>query len=287
MVSTPMAVGGPAPTELAVAGPGGRALTALVRRPVPGVAPDRRCAVIQIHGGAWAIGAPAMLARRSAELANHGFTAVAVEYRLTGEAPWPAQLHDVKRAIRHVRANAEALGVDPDRIVLQGHSAGAHLALMAAGTADDPAWDPPATEADPHAGVSSAVAAVVAFYPPTDLRTSPSAGRLLGEGYDPAVAAAASPITHVGSGFPPTLLLHGLDDAMVPPASSQAMHDALAAAGVPAELHLYAGQIHEFDAGATLCTLAQHEAAVFVERHLLDPQRFDAEQAADNPLWPR
>ena len=287
MASTPMAVGSPAPTEVAVAGPDGRTLTARVVRPVPGVAPDRRCAVIQIHGGGWAIGAPAMLARRSAELANHGFTAVAVEYRLTGEAPWPAQLHDVKRAIRHVRANADALGVDPDRIVLQGHSAGAHLALMAAGTADDPAWDPPSSEADPYGGVSSAVAAVIAFYPPTDLRTSPSAVRLLGEGHDPAAAAAASPVAHVGPGFPPTLLLHGLDDAMVPPASSQAMHDALAAAGVSAELHLYAGQIHEFDAGATLCALTQHAAAVFVERHLLDAARYDAEQAAENPLWTR
>lgn len=287
MVSTPMAVGGPAPAELVVAGPGGRPLTARVTRPVPGVAPDRRCAVIQIHGGGWALGAPAMLARRSAELANHGFTAVAVEYRLTGEAPWPAQLHDVKRAIRHVRANADSLGIDPARIVLQGHSAGGHLALMAAGTADDPAWDPPATEPDPHGEVSSAVAAVVAFYPPADLRSGPSAVRLLGEGHDPAVAAAASPITHVGAGFPPTMLLHGLDDATVPPASSQALYDALAAAGVPAELHLYAGQIHEFDAGATMCALTQHEAAVFVERHLLDPQRFDAEQAAENPLWPR
>ncbi len=287
MVSTPMAVGGPAPTELAVAGPGGRTLTALMSRPVPGVAPDRRCAVIQVHGGGWANGAPAMLARRSAELANHGFTAVAVEYRLTGEAPWPAQIHDVKRAIRLVRANADSLGVDPDRIVLQGHSAGGHLALLAAGTADDPAWDPPADEAGPHHGVSSAVAAVVAFYPPADLRTSPAAARLLGEGHDPASAAAASPITHVGAGFPPTMLLHGLDDALVPPASSQALYDALRGAGVAAELHLYTGQIHEFDAGATMCALTQHEAAVFVERHLLDPRRFDAEQAAENPLWPR
>ena len=126
-----------------------------------------------------------MLARRSAELVGHGFTAVAVEYRLTGEAPWPAQLHDVKRAIRHVRANANALGVDPDRIVLQGHSAGAHLALLAAGTADDPAWDPPGSEYGTGAGapgdeVSCAVAAVVAFYPPTDLRTGPLGRPLAG-----------------------------------------------------------------------------------------------------------
>ena len=131
------------------------------------------------------------------------------------------------------------------------------------------------------------MAAVVAFYPPTDLRQGPSAARLLGEDHDPAVAAGASPVTHVHEGFPPTLLFHGLDDAMVPPASSETMRVALAAAGVPVELHLYAGQIHEFDAGATMCALTQHEAAVFVERHLLDPERYDAEQAADNPVWGR
>ena len=76
-----------APTP--IPGPAGRTLNALVTRPAAG-AVDRRCAVIQVHGGAWTIGAPAMLARRSAELAGHGFTAIAVEYRLTGEAPWPA-----------------------------------------------------------------------------------------------------------------------------------------------------------------------------------------------------
>lgn len=288
------------PIELPILTPSGRTLTALVTGPAPvsGVAANG-CAVIQIHGGGWELGAPATLARRSRELAGHGFTAIAVEYRLTGEAPWPAQLHDVKRAIRHVRANAASLGIDPDLIVLEGHSAGGHLALMAAGTADHPEWD----ETDPGAGsgsspglgtgsaggdgVSCSVAAVVAFYPPTDLRQGPSSVRLLGPNPDPAVAAGASPIVHVRAGFPPTMLLHGTDDAVVPVSSSETFHRALVEAGVASELHLYAGQIHEFDAGATFCALTQHEAAVFFERHLLDSDRYQAEQAADNPLWGR
>lgn len=268
--------------ELTIPGPSGRSSTALLTPPADPAA-AKRCAVIQIHGGGWALGAPAMLARRSAELAGHGYTAVAVPYRFVAEAPWPAQLHDVKRAIRYVRANAAGLGVETDRIVLEGHSAGGHLALMAAGTADRAEWE----ESGADTSVSCAVAAVVAFYPPTDLRQGPSSERLLGPDPDPAVAAGASPISHVHPGFPPTMLVHGTADTLVPPASSETFHRALAEAGVPAELHLYADQIHEFDAGATYCALTQHAAAVFFERLLLDPARYDAEQAADNPLWPR
>lgn len=274
----------PAPlaVELSIPGADGSPLSALLTPPADPAA-SKRCAVIQVHGGGWALGAPAMLARRSAELSRHGYTAIAVSYRFVADAPWPAPLHDVKRAIRYVRANAAGLGVETDRIVLEGHSAGGHLALIAAGTAGQPEWDEPGADA----AVSCAVAAVVAFYPPTDLRQGGSAVRLLGDDPDPAVAAGASPITHVHPGFPPTMLVHGTADALVPVASSESFHRALVEAGVASELHLYAGQIHEFDAGATYCALTQHAAAVFFDRLLVDPARYDAEQAADNPLWPR
>ncbi len=268
--------------DLPIETPSGHTLLARLTRPDAGVV-DHRCAVLQIHGGGWHLGVPAMLARRSQELAGRGFTAIAIAYRLVPEAPWPAQLHDVKCAIRHVRANAASLGVDPDRIVLEGHSAGGHLALLAAGTADRPEWD----GGGAHADTSSAVAAVVAFYPPTDLRNGGAASRLLGDRASAQDTAAASPITHVHPAFPPTMLLHGTADAMVPHSSSEAMHAALQHAGVYSELHLYGGQIHEFDAAATMCALTQHEAATFFERTVIDPGRFDAEQAADNPLWGR
>lgn len=270
------------PTSVTMDQPSGRALVALHHPPAVGCEPQRT-AVLQVHGGGWRLGAPAMLARRSAELARHGFTALAVEYRLLDEAPWPAQLHDVKAAIRWVRAHAAQLEIDPEHIVIEGHSAGGHLALLAAGTADDAAWEGDGC----HPEASSAVAAVVAFYPPTDLRDPERGARLLGADHDGATAAAASPLTHARAGFPPTMLVHGLADTMVPPAASEAMHRALLDAGAISELHLFAGEIHEFDAGATMCSVTQHLAAAFFERHVVDPARFEAEAAADNPLWGR
>mgnify|MGYP000894279649 CR=1 FL=1 len=106
----------------------------------------RGAAAILVHGGGWVQGSKAMLAEHAKALAREGFTVFVPEYRLTPEALWPAQIHDVKRAIRWVRAQAPRLGFDADKIVLQGHSAGAHLVLLAAGTAGDDRLDPP--EAD-------------------------------------------------------------------------------------------------------------------------------------------
>ena len=77
---------------------------------------------------------------------------------------------------------------------------------------------------------------------------------------------AVSPLTYAQPQFPPTLLLHGLRDEMVPPGASQQFHDALQACGATSELHFFAGQIHEFDAAASLCALTQDAAAVFVDR---------------------
>ena len=93
-----------------------------------------RTAVILLHGGGWRGGNKEMMEVFGPELARHGFVALAAEYRLLGEAPWPAQIEDVKASIRWVRANADQLGIDPNKIALQGFSAGGHLSLLAAGT---------------------------------------------------------------------------------------------------------------------------------------------------------
>ena len=108
----------------------------------PGLGPDdeenRHTAVLLLHGGGWRFGDISMMDIFGPELAKLGFTAIAPEYRLIGESPWPAQLEDVKSAIRWTRANAASLNIKPDNIALQGFSAGAHLALMAGGTPDRP-----------------------------------------------------------------------------------------------------------------------------------------------------
>ena len=124
---------------------------------------DYHTAVLQLHGGRWRYGNRKMMADHARSLSELGFTCLPTEYRLLGEAPWPAALHDVKTAIRWTRANADRLGVDPHRIVLQGCSAGTYLALMAAGSNGRAEWEGQGG----HAEVSSIINAIVSIYPVT------------------------------------------------------------------------------------------------------------------------
>ena len=147
--------------------------------------------------------------------ARAGRIAVAsVDYRLSGEATWPAQLHDAKAAVRWLRARADELGIDPDRIAAWGESAGGHLAELLGLTDDDPALEGDVGITGP----SSAVAAVAAWYAPsdvaavaTDLGADPAdpttrEALLLGApaAAVPEPAAQASPITHVYAGLRPS-----------------------------------------------------------------------------------
>ena len=124
-----------------------------------------RTAVLLLHGGGWQQGDRSQLKGYGIALARFGYVCVCSEYRLSQERSWPAQLNDVKAAMRWLRANAARLGVDENRICVSGNSAGAHLALMLAAAKDGQ------LEGDGgNAAVSSRCAAVVAIYPPTLLR---------------------------------------------------------------------------------------------------------------------
>ncbi|MDQ3106991.1 MAG: alpha/beta hydrolase, partial [Actinomycetota bacterium] len=198
---------------------GGRDLLCDVYTP-PGVSAGSSapCVVI-VHGGGWRSGDRSQLRGYGILLGRAGYVCVAPEYRLLGESPWPAQIHDVKAALRWARASADELGIDPDRIAIEGNSAGAHLALVAAGT-------PGLAELEGeggNAGVSTAVAAVAAIYPPTlffDAASGHAHGGLpllaLVEDGDVEAARLASPVHHVSADFPPTLLIHGTSDTTVP-----------------------------------------------------------------------
>jgi acetyl esterase/lipase len=118
----------------------------------------RRPAVLLVHGGGWRSGDKTQLRGYGILLARAGYVCVAPEYRLVGEAPWPAQIHDVKAAIRWVRAHSDELGIDPSRIALEGNSAGAHLVLFAAGTPNVLPFE----GVGGNEGVDTSVAAVVA-----------------------------------------------------------------------------------------------------------------------------
>src|SRR6185437_7517091 len=166
-------------------------------------------------------------------------------YRLSGEATWPAQIHDCKAAIRWLRANAAKYGLDPDRIGVTGASAGGHLAAMlglGGGVA--------ALEGDvgPHTGVSSRVKCVVDQFGPSDLlamadhssridHNAPDSpeSKLIGGALqeNKEKARAASPITYISRDDPPFLILHGTEDPLVPFNQSERLAEALKTVGVP------------------------------------------------------
>ena len=210
---------------------------------VPTVTPGLRPAIVVVHGGGWRKGRPESVRGFGELLGQAGFVCLLADYRLTGEACWPAQIEDVKCAIRFLRANSSALGVDPDRIGIVGDSAGGHLALMAA---------VPCTleGSGGHAPQSSAVAAVGSMYGPTRIRFDPERANhvaLMGEQANEEDYVRASPITYDLNDFPPCLLIHGVEDEAVPVSNSVDFHDRLTRLGRPVDLHLFPGLGHAFN----------------------------------------
>ncbi|WP_395727037.1 alpha/beta hydrolase fold domain-containing protein [Nakamurella sp.] len=218
--------------------------------------------VVWIHGGAWLLGDRRYLPEtlRPNQLFDAllaaGLAVATVDYRHTREAPFPAQLHDVKAALRYVRAHAAELGVDAARVGVWGESAGGHLAALLALTAQRPDL-----EGDVGApGRAGDVAAVVDWYGvadpdamgrlPADAATAMGMPDhppdLLLAGAAPATRADAAPLRQVHPGAPPFLLMHGTADRLVPFADSEALLGALRAAGVPAELIPVEGADHIF-----------------------------------------
>src|SRR6185295_7985433 len=116
------------------------------------------CGVLLVHGGAWIQGDRTQLRGYGILLGRIGYTCLACEYRLAPAGQWPDQIDDVNTALRWFHAEAAALGVDPAKIAVSGNSAGGHLALMAAASPVAP------------------VAAVVAFYAPTDMLAGKARG---------------------------------------------------------------------------------------------------------------
>jgi acetyl esterase/lipase len=238
-------------------------------------------AVVLLHGGGWMYGHRADLADYAAALSDHGFVAVSAEYRLLGEAAWPAQIEDVEDVIAWLASHADEFGIDAGKIAMMGMSAGGHLALLAAGRAQEHV-------ASPMGGV--AIAAVVSAFAPPVL-TPPVPGdppspvaALLGPAATPADAEAASPISYVKPGFPATLLLSGTSDTMVPHQAQIALFEALSAAGVPADLRLYHGQAHEFTRQASVVGPLVADIASFLKRAVVDPDHYAAEALALNPF---
>ena len=224
----------------------------LYRREAPAAA--RAPLVIWIHGGGWnrgdsrTSGAYANWPAVLASLAERGFVVASVNYRLSGEARFPAQIQDVKAAIRFLRAHAAEYGIDPGRVYLWGGSAGGHLAALAATSCGVAAFAPAASTgrlsgaeaktAVPPGG-SDCVQGAAIWFGVFDLATAGTLNvpGLLGCAPDACGKsfAAASPITYVDPADPPMLLIHGLADKEVSWRQTEAMAARLRSAGAPAQ----------------------------------------------------
>jgi acetyl esterase/lipase len=249
--------------------------------------------VVFLHGGGWRLGSrhAAGPAYRGADpapferVAQAGVAVASVDYRLSGEAVWPAQLHDAKAAVRWLRSRAAELGIDGDRIAAWGESAGGHLAELLGLTHDDPALEGGIGVSGP----SSAVVAVAAWYAPSDVRAV--AGDLGGDPLDPTTreaqllgapapevpdaAAQASPVTHVSPAAPPFLLLHGRDDRFVPCVQSERLAAALEAAGADVEMHLLDGADHMWLGAPDAAALALDLTTGWLQEQLATPDEED------------
>jgi acetyl esterase/lipase len=248
-----------------------------IYRPPAGT--EKRMATIHIHGGGFTGGSKNTLTERVPPYASRGYVALAVQYRLTGQAKWPAQIEDVKAAIRWARANAKSLGVDPEKIAVVGHSAGGQLALFAAGTPNRPEFE--GKGGTP--GVGTQVAVCCAYYPGIEVRprADGTANNLMPAGSDEAAHRAASPLTYVAAGFPPTVIFHGTADTTIPLESSERLFKQLREAKVPAELHAIEGVPHVFDSNKEFAEAAAGLADFFIDRHVIRPRAWAATVAGN------
>ncbi|ROO87634.1 acetyl esterase/lipase [Actinocorallia herbida] len=234
------AVPGFRPLELDLYLPDGESTAGAVEVPV----------IVHVHGGGWRLGSrrrplPRLGADFYPAMVRAGFAVAAIDYRLSGEARYPAAADDVRAAVAGVAEIMASHGVGAGQVFLWGDSAGGHLALLAALT-------------------GPAVAGVVAWFPVTDLTAMPDTvdpgtreALFLGAPAAdvPDLAREASPISHVRADAPPMLIMHGDSDTLVATTQSVDFAAALTAAGGSAELVLVPGASHFWDGAEDVAAL--------------------------------
>ena len=215
--------------------------------------------VVVIYGGAWMMRNLALETPKATWLARHGYAAAVIDYRLSSEALFPAQIYDCKAAVRWLRANAAKYGLDADHIGAWGDSSGGHLASLLGTTGNVAALE----GNEGNTNESSQVQAVVDFFGPTDLlqmgahalpgswidHNSPTAPEALLIGgpvqKNPEKAERANPIKYVTHDAPPFFIAHGDQDLLVPCHQSELLFKALKKAGDNVTFYIIAGAGHE------------------------------------------
>lgn len=221
----------------------------------PGPAPI----VLWFHGGAWKYGTKEFNFHLR-DLTRHGFAVATVQYRKLQAAPWPGALQDAEAGLSWLKLNAARYHLDPNRVFLTGESAGGHLAAVLAAKLG-----------------RSQVRAVCLLYAPTDLEslwkkyegfsgTNQIFVEFFGrdEKQGRRLTREASPVALVRRSMPPTLMIHGDNDWIVPVAQSEALHARLSDLGVESKLIVIKGQNHAFPLTAAQVA----EVASFFKRRL-------------------
>jgi acetyl esterase/lipase len=218
--------------------------------------------LVWVHGGAWEAGSKAQMPLEA--FVEHGFAIASLDFRPASAARFPGQVHDIKAAVRYLRAEARRFDYAADRIAILGASSGAHLAALVGVTAGDRELEGTLGE---HLDQSSAVQAIVSYFGASNLTTilaqstpfgtgvrTPALTRLLGTlpAENESLAKLASPVFHVDAADPPLLLLHGDQDPQMPINQSHELQGAYERAGLTAEFIVVHGVGHggdEFYAG--------------------------------------
>jgi len=268
------------PETVTYARSGGEVLKADIWEP-PGdgggraVAARGRPAVIVVHGGGWRSGERSDFPSWDAWLADEGYVVFDIDYRLAPPPTWREAPADVACAVGWVKENAARYGVDPERVALMGRSAGSQLALLTAYEGGGATPTPRCAARDVR---DTGVAAVAAFYAPTDLSRLSSMGYLPGMsgfvgGSPDAVSGryrGLSPVSHVDAADPPTFLAFGGDDQTVPPGQSELLGERLREAGAPHRMVELPWANHTFDFlwGGWSAQITRSTLKQFLENHL-------------------
>lgn len=217
-------------------------------------AADKPPVIVYVHGGAWRAGSREDVPVGG--LLELGFAIASVDYRLSTQARFPAQIHDIKAAIRFLRANAGELRLNAGRIAIIGSSAGGHLAALAGLTHHHAELE---GKVGDHLGQSSQVEAIVSFYGASNLQSIlgqstefglgvriPALKLLLGDLPEktPRLARLASPVAHLDAKDPPLLMIHGDADPQMPLEQSKELQQACETAKVTCRLITLPGSKH-------------------------------------------
>lgn len=231
--------------------------------PLPGV--------LLFFGGSWKHGRKDQLRVYAQYLAAQGYVVGAVQYRLRSAGQWPNSVHDAKCAVRWMRAHAEDYGIDGTQIGVMGNSAGGYLALMAGYTSGQEAFEGQGGWAEE----DSSVQAVVDIYGPVDFteevrRDHKAIVSYMGGTYEemPDRYETASPLWQLHEQAPPTCVIHGTVDQLVPITQSDRLVEKLAALEIPHEYSRINGWPHAMDVVEPVCAHVQALATHFFDRHL-------------------